>query len=397
MKKILFMVSSFNIGGVEKSLISLLSAMPQEEVDVTVLTLEKKGGFLEYIPSWVKVEEAEWFEDIKRMLMASPYEILDIYKKQGKYTKIISFLMAYFLTKYTNDRSIYLKHLLKQIPSYESKFDVAVAYPGPTEIIDSYIIYKVAAKKKVGWIHFDLSQVKPNYKLYKKLYNQFDKLFIVSEEARQKVIDVFPNSKLKVETFKNIISTSIIQNLAKQPIEFDDHYTGTKIVTVGRLSYEKGQDLAIKVTARLKEEGYAVRWYCIGEGKNREEYEELIRQYQLEEDFILMGAKINPYPYMTKADLYVQTSRHEGFCLTLAEAKCLGKAIITTNFTGAREQIKDNQTGFIVEATEEALYKKIKWLLNHKEEQKRVSRNLQMKFIDTRNEINKLFQYVGEV
>ena len=42
------MVSSMNIGGVEKSLLSLLSVIPNDKYNITVLTLEKKGGFLEF-------------------------------------------------------------------------------------------------------------------------------------------------------------------------------------------------------------------------------------------------------------------------------------------------------------------------------------------------------------
>ena len=71
-KKILFMVSSMNIGGVEKSLLSLFSVIPREKYDITILTLEKKGGFLDYIPSNIKVEEATWFKDIKPIIMESP-------------------------------------------------------------------------------------------------------------------------------------------------------------------------------------------------------------------------------------------------------------------------------------------------------------------------------------
>ena len=82
----------------------------------------------------------------------------------------------------------------------------------------------------------------------------------------------------------------------------------------------------------MKQDGYKVKWYCVGDGNARKEYEELIKERKLEGDFILLGAIPNPYPYMKNADIYVQTSRHEGYCLTLAEAKCLCKFIISTNF-----------------------------------------------------------------
>ncbi len=78
MKKILFMVSSMNIGGVEKSLLSLLSKIPKDKYEITLLLLEKKGGFLEQIPDWVKVEEASWFKEIKTIIMQSPQQTIYI-------------------------------------------------------------------------------------------------------------------------------------------------------------------------------------------------------------------------------------------------------------------------------------------------------------------------------
>ena len=82
MKKILFMISSMNIGGVEKSLLSLLSVIPKEKYEITILTLDKKGGFLEYIPNNVKLIEAEWFKYIKPIIMDSPQNIIKRYIKK---------------------------------------------------------------------------------------------------------------------------------------------------------------------------------------------------------------------------------------------------------------------------------------------------------------------------
>ena len=106
-KKILFMISSMNIGGVEKSLISLLSVIPKEKYDITILTLEKKGGFLDYIPSYIKVDEATWFKDIKSIIMESPQSTVKRYLIEGNIFKIPSFVYSYYKSKNTNDRYIY--------------------------------------------------------------------------------------------------------------------------------------------------------------------------------------------------------------------------------------------------------------------------------------------------
>ena len=393
-KKILFMVSSMNIGGVEKSLLSLLSVMPKDKYDITVLTLEKKGGFLDYIPSYITVEEAAWFKEIKPIIMESPQRTIKKYLKENKVFKIPTFIYSYYKSKNTDNRYIYYKNILKSIPENEGEYDVAIAYAGPTEIIDAYITHKVKAKKKIGWVHFDISKHKINEKLYENLYEKFDKIFTVSNEANKKLNEIIPSTVNKSEVLLNIISKELINEMAKEDINFDNEFNGIKIVTVGRLSKEKGQDLAIKALANLKKGGYKVRWYCVGEGNSREEYESLIKDNKLEEDFILLGATPNPYPYIKNSDIYVQTSRHEGYCLTLAEAKCLCKPIVTTNFTGAYEQIEHGINGLIVPLNEDYIYKNVKYIMDNKSVSYNFIEKLKIEAIDTRSNVNKLMSFI---
>ena len=388
------MVSSMNIGGVEKSLLSLLSVIPKDKYDITVLTLEKKGGFLDYIPSYITVEEAAWFKEIKPIIMESPQRTIKKYLKENKVFKIPTFIYSYYKSKNTDNRYIYYKNILKSIPENEGEYDVAIAYAGPTEIIDAYITHKVKAKKKIGWVHFDISKHKINEKLYENLYEKFDKIFTVSNEANKKLNEIIPSTVNKSEVLLNIISKELINEMAKEDINFDNEFNGIKIVTVGRLSKEKGQDLAIKALANLKKGGYKVRWYCVGEGNSREEYESLIKDNKLEEDFILLGATPNPYPYIKNSDIYVQTSRHEGYCLTLAEAKCLCKPIVTTNFTGAYEQIEHGINGLIVPLNEDYIYKNVKYIMDNKSVSYNFIEKLKIEAIDTRSNVNKLMSFI---
>lgn len=376
MKRVLFMISSMNIGGVEKSLLSLLSVIPKEKYDVTVLMLEKKGGFLKQLPSWVKIEEVDWFENIKPKIMQPPKKTIKEYFENRRYIKALTFVLSYVVSKKLKDRYVFYKEIFKGIPHNKNKYDIAIAYQGPTDIIDYYIVNRVTSEKKISWVHFDVFQHQINTKLYGKLYDQLDNIFVVSKEAQKHLIEKFPIVKSKTSVFFNIVLPDLINEMAKEKVEFDNGYKGMKIVTVGRLSNEKGQDLAIKVLSMLRKEGYEVRWYCIGEGENRAYYETLICKYNLKKDFVLLGSTQNPYPYVHQSDIYVQTSRHEGYCLTLAEAKCLKKPIVTTNFTGAYEQIKDGYNGFVVECNEESLYNKIKYLLDQQGVRDEVTINL---------------------
>ncbi|WP_456277306.1 glycosyltransferase [Bacillus sp. AK128] len=390
MKKILFVLSSMNIGGVEKSLLSLLSIMSKEKFDITILLLEKKGGFLDSLPDWVRVEEAHWYEEIKPAIMQPPQLTLREYFNNGKLLKMLEFGGIYYISKKLNDRYLFYKHVFKNIKKDQTRYDIAVCYQGPTDILDYFVAYKVNAAQKVSWIHFDVTKHIINEKLYTRLYSDFDKLLIVSKKAKESLISILPLCKEKADVFYNIVPYDLIKDMSSDPLILDQDFEGLKIVTVGRLSIEKGQDLAIKVLAKLKQNGYNVRWYCIGEGNDRQTFEELIDIYGLKEEFILYGSTSNPYPLIAQADLYVQTSRHEGYCLTLAEAKCLKKPIITTNFIGAYEQIKDGYNGFIVEDSEEELYKKIQYLIETPNVKNMLVDNLNLEFQAIPSQIDKL-------
>ncbi|MED4165325.1 glycosyltransferase, partial [Priestia megaterium] len=212
-----------------------------------------------------------------------------------------------------------------------------------------------------------------------------------SNEGRNKLINVLPVLKERVEVFSNIISLKLIHDQAKENNGFNDSFDGIRILTVGRLTSEKGQDLAIRALARLKDDGYKVKWYCLGEGSARKTYEKLIEEYNLQGEFILLGIDSNPYPYIDQCNLYVQPSRHEGYCITLAEARCLEKPIITTDFTGAKEQIKNEETGLIVKVDEKEIYTAVKKLINNNHLCNEFSENLKKESFENTFEMKKIY------
>nr|WP_204413377.1 glycosyltransferase [Bacillus tianshenii] len=385
------MLTSMNIGGVEKSLLSLLSVIDRDKYEVTILLLEKKGGFLKALPDWVKIEEACWYKKIKPIIMQPPKLTIRGFVSRKDYLKIPKFTFAYLLSKHFNNRYFYYSAIMKDISENHKKYDVAIAYQGPTEIIDYYIAHKVHSSNKISWVHFDVSKHMVNKALFERIYKKFDKIFAVSNGSRKCLINKFPSIEEKTDIFPNIVSEKLICDLSRNEVNFDETYRGVRIVTVGRLSWEKGQDMAIRVLAKLRKQGYEVRWYCIGEGNRRKEYEREINKNGLLQDFILLGATPNPYPYIARCDIYVQPSRHEGYCLTLAEAKVLKKPIVTTNFVGAYEQIVNDFNGIITNMDEEDLYLKLKKLIDNSWERKELVKNINTSEYNHIYTIDKLF------
>ena len=93
---------------------------------------------------------------------------------------------------------------------------------------------------------------------------------------------------------------------------------------------------------------------------------------------------------MKECDIYVQPSKPEGYCITLAEARCFNNPIITTNFTGANEQIINENTGLICEISEEEIYNAVKRLLDDNKLFNNIKENLNNDIVDSTKEIKKL-------
>ncbi|MEH7336934.1 glycosyltransferase, partial [Neobacillus drentensis] len=381
-KKIIFMIINMNVGGTEKALLNMIDEIPKDKYDITLLMLENYGEFLKYVPSEVQIEYLKGYDSIKNLLNEPPLRIALNFMKKGNIRNAIKIAYFYLISKLTKNRGIYFHHVLRFSPVLDNVYDLAVAYAGPMDFISFFVLNKIKANKKVQWIHFDITKIGFDQHFVSKVYNKFDKIFVVSKEGKNKLIKALPMLKGKAETFHNMMSKELIVNKANKGIGFNDDFNGFRILTVGRLSKEKGQDLTIKVLAKLKENGYNVRWYCIGEGNARQEYEQLIKKYKVENDYILLGANSNPYPFMKQCDIYVQSSRHEGFCITLSEAKCFNNPIISTNFTGASEQIFHGRTGILVNFDEREMFYGIKQLLEDNKIREKISENLQNEVVD---------------
>ncbi|GAE35931.1 glycosyltransferase [Halalkalibacter akibai] len=392
-KKIIFMLINMNIGGTEKALLNMISELPQEKYDVTIFMLEKSGGLLNDIPKDVNVEFMEGYEDIKDLLSNPPHLIAWHALKKREFLKAFNLIVLHLIYKITNNRSLFFKYLLKNQQSLKDNYDVAVAYAGPMDVITYFVLNKIKAQKKIQWIHFDINKVGFNQAFASKIYTKFDKVYVVSSEGKKLLADKLPKLTHKIDTFYNVISKKNVLALSALGKGFEDGFDGVRILTVGRLSLEKGQDLTIPILARLKRNGYKVRWYCIGEGSARTEYQQLIKEYNLEEDFILLGSKQNPYPYMKQCDIYVQPSRHEGYCITLAEARCFNNPIISTNFTGASEQITHGKTGLIVKENYD-LYSNVEQLIINKNLESKIRRNLALDIVDSKKEVYKLYKLI---
>lgn len=395
-KKLLFVIPSLDSGGGEKSLINLLNSIDYNLFDVDVMLFKRKGLFLNLVPSQVAVHEISGnYINFTKPLFPSVIAFL----KQFNFCLIAHRKWFFFKHLFIKNKAIAeqktWKNSAKSIPVFEKEFDVAIAYLEKSSIY--YVVDKIKAKTKIGWIHTNYSSSGLNPKFDVSYFSKLNYLVTVSPECQQSLKDNFPKLENNIRVIHNIVSSETVLKLADEPLNdplfIPNNFT---IVTVARLSQEKGIDLAIEACKNSVVSNKQLKWYVIGDGNERAKLEQLIEEHQLQNNFFLLGLRTNPYPYLKKATIYVQPSRYEGKSIAIDEAKILAKPIIVTNFTTAKDQIEHNVTGIISNSIPTILADDILNLLNNTMLQTDLATNLKSNSFDNAfEEINKLYELIN--
>ncbi len=385
-KKIIFVMRNLEVGGIETSFVKLVNMLPL--YDITLLITHSDKSMLSQIKRKINVIYSPVTDyGLFSRALKSIVRFKDI---KSSICYIILRLLQFIINRPFMAREFVLKNAvdLKEV------YDTAIVYDGGMRNTTLLTVNHINARKKIMWVHEEYKiQDRKKLRIYLKYFLKFDKIFCVSRFARNSFTGVFPELYPKTEILYNLINKETIEK-CYVPQENVFNFNGIKILSVGRLHPLKGQMLLPYVADKLKKNGYIFKWYLVGDGPSRPELEELINKYGLEEELILLGNKINPYPYFHDCDFYVQPSFTEGFCITLLEAMCFNKPIVTTDFLTAREFVEHNETGLIVDCNSESIYRGIKELMDSEEKAAGLIKNLKQMDIDTYREINKLVKVI---
>lgn len=393
-KNILFIIPSLNVGGGEKSLVSLLNQMNYSKYNVDLFLIKKKGLFLKMIPNEVNiVSTPESLKIFSKGLAESIKEYLKMMDLKLVYSRIMFALVNRFCKDKIKSEQKSWKYMSKGIGKLDKKYDVAIGF---LEKTSNYLcVDNVTADKKIGWIHTNYENMGMSAKFDKRYFKSLDFIVSISEECVEVLKKNFNMYNDKFKLMYNIVSPKFIQELAKEDVtDIEIKKNVINIISVGRLSFEKGIDLSIKACKLLIDNGFNIHWIVVGEGNERNNLEQLISYYKLEKYFQLIGAKENPYKYIQLSDIYVQASRFEGKSIAIDEAKILAKPIVVTNFDTAKDQIENMINGLIVETNENAIYEGVKRIIEDFELRKNLKSNLDNCQLGTESEIYKLYELI---
>ncbi len=394
MAKIIVVGKQMDMGGTEVAMLALLNRLVEEGHDVTLLLKDKKGPLMNRIPKEVRVTEMdEGRSKVTGILAGKKYDHV------SPVTTLVAKGIRLFLRKTPKKNTLY-PFILKRMPNFPERFDVMLDFFGYGSFVTAYGAEKIDADRKATWLHVEdvntywgtaeSGRINDYLKRYQKFY-------CVSDAVKQAFVKNFPKFAERAEVLLNFIDTESIVKKSDQAIP-ENEFTGDfKILSVGRLVEQKGYDVAIQSAKILKERGVKFQWYVIGDGQLQGKLEQLIRDLSLEDCFHLLGRKDNPFPYVRLCDLFVQSSRSEGYSISIIEAKTLNRPIIVSDIPSNREQIREGVNGLFTSLDPGELAEKIEFLYRNPEKRMELSDCLKKESIDFSAEYAKLESFLGTI
>ena len=375
MKKILFVVNTMGRAGAETALLELLRVLDDPGYELSLYVIMGQGEMIGQIPAHVKLLNPRVSSQsvlTGRGKLSMVQNICQAFLRNGGYLQKIGGI-AGNMKEMRKQGKIQIEKLLWRMMSdgahrFNETYDLAVAYLEGASAY--YVADHVRARRKAGFVHIDYKSAGYTRKMDRGCWERFDRIFGVSDEVKEHFLAVYPEYADKVGVFHNMVNQELIRKKARERGGFADAYDGMRLLTVGRLTYQKAYDIAIEAMKIIKDAGYSARWYVLGEGGQRRQLEKKIASLGLREDFVLLGAVTNPYPYYVQADIYIHATRYEGKSIAIQEAQTLGCAVIASDCNGNREQIINGEDGILCRLSPQAVADSVIELLKDKEKRK---------------------------
>ena len=346
-KKIIFVISRMSIGGSQKSLVNALCSLDYDYYDVTLFVRENKTELISELPTDVKVI----VNTNKRRFEHTPYTLflyflISFFVLIGKKNLANQFGIRsrdYIVKRKSNYEKKHYKEILNQ------KYDIAISYLQGYTCKFTYDC--VTADRMICFFHNSTDALPDIHKEYLK---RFDNVVVISEETKDFLSKRYPEINDRILVIKNLINIEdIIEKSKKKTINRENGIT--YLCTCGRMSPEKGFDLAKDAASLLKKQNYNFRWFFVGDGPEMSKLKKETEEHSFSEIILFLGSQENPYPWIAQCDIYIQPSYEEAQGLTMMEAQILNKPIVSTRTVGAKTIIFDYKTGILCDINAEAL------------------------------------------
>ena len=341
-KKVIFHSGSLRMGGLERVLVEVLQNIDLDKFEIKLLIeddLPKENIFEKDIPKEIEITYliSENILHKTQKLRANKKNILSK----------IGYNIMMQVERYIRNKN--LMNFLK-----ENQAEVLVDFDNGL----NKDIHKIKGMKKIAWLHNSIPKLKKKkskIERFGKRLNNYDTIVAICDDMKEETEKIYPFLKGRVKRIYNPFNFERIKKLSiddsnlsiKEKEVLKENY----IVAVSRLdNVQKDYPTLLKAFRKLKDEGFDKKLYIIGDGPDKGEIRNQIEELKLEEDVKLLGQQKNPYIWMKNADLFVHSSKYEGFGLVLVEAMINEIPVVSTNCpVGPKEVLDNGNCGVLVE------------------------------------------------
>ncbi|WP_333660721.1 glycosyltransferase [Chishuiella changwenlii] len=345
-KKILFRNRSLEVGGSEKILLNILQNLDRNKFDITLVLNFKEGEFINQLPPDIKVKS-----------ITNGIDFLNKNSFLSKLNRAIKRLQYFLFQIYPI--AFYKKHQLMDIET-----EIAFSHYMIPTVLNS----PLKKSKKIFWFHGDLLEFAltddEKYKLVQSLLS-FEQGIFVSEHSKKNIEN---NYKIKLSNstvIYNPINTIEIKEKSNE--EISESLPFFDFISIGRFGKAKGFDDLVNAHYQLINEGYKINTAIVGSGEEYENIKQLIKHYNLEDSFHLLGFQSNPLKYLKNSNYFIFPTYTESYPTVVAESLILGVPVLSTNVGGIPEMVINEQEGFLFNPGKENVYKYMKKVLDDKE------------------------------
>lgn len=352
--KILVAVVDSQVGGVTTAAINFCNELQQRGNDVFFLDMSER-----YLCANALHKEIQ----IGKLAGKSKYwnlKVNNLKKEKGLRKCKLAFLGL--VKKLTIRSGLWYRLIFKSYKEF-GEYDIAIAFKQCAPCY-SFILNKVKAKKKVGFVHGALKPM-GDISSWRKYMTQLDKVAYVSNAVQEEFVLAYPELSANACTIYNMLDSRFIiqQASAKCDSVFDKEKVN--IVTVSRIENDhKRVDRIAWICKKLKDNGILdFAWYVVGGGPDYEKCVQQVTELGVGEVLHFIGPKENPYPYIFQTDFTVLPSKTEAFGLVVVESLILNKPVIACEYPALKELLDDGVTGLIAKQEDDALYSAVYTLL----------------------------------
>lgn len=338
-KSILFILPDLNAGGAERIVTTIANHLPKEKFLPSILLLRKEGLYLDFLQKDV--------------------EIIDI-------------------------KTPRIRHSLKPILQQIRKRKPDIVFSGFGEV-NAYLSLFIKLFPKTKFIARETNVVSKHVtrreiRFFYKFYNNYHKIICQSDDMKNDLVENFKIKKEKLIKINNPVDFSFIEEKLENSVKPESYKSDYKnVVAVGNLSSRKGFDNLLKVFSNLKDKSIIL--HILGDGRDKDFLHQMKKNLGLE-NVIFHGVQKNPYPFLKFADLFVLSSRYEGFPNVLLEAGACGTYSLANNCKGGiNEIIQPKINGEISDIENyEKFAKKILEILEQKHDSEMIKNSIKSRF-----------------